>query len=1020
MYDPIEITKLYVFGTNEPSPDDYNQHIRPLNAEQPSITYDMETYMTSGGGRFAYPSLFGAVKKFFSTRISVRDKKYTLDEIKEALEISNQDLTLGISQYGTAIWSADHAERSYIFGTTPFRLDISNATFEVVDGVKTIKNMKVLASEDNFDFGAGNLLAQSINNGVLKPTLDPYGLRREAVKIIFTGSGKTYDSYGIGEFTKNINDELTNGVSVVGSPSRGSKDAAGIAKLPLSLPYFLNIASDPFLSYKRGDLRVMYGTPNNDKIEAIKDKSDEDKSDAKTGYLIAGGAGNDTITGYDYSDELQGGEGRDVLNGEIGNDTLIGGMDNDLLRGGWGSDTLKGDEGDDKLYGDDLVGFSGDDILYGGDGNDELDGRGSNDTLYGEVGNDTLRGGDGDDILNGGKNDDTLKGGTGNDILYGEAGNDRLNGEAGNDTLYGEIGEDLLNGGAGEDELYGGAENDILYGEAGNDTLFGNFGNDSLNGGSGNDSLNGDEGNDTLNGDSGNDTLFGSDGDDELYGWTGNDRIEGGTGNDNLLGWKGNDTLKGDSGNDILYAGEGNDELDGGSENDILYGWKGNDLLKGNSGNDELYGHEGNDKLYGDEEGDLLFGDDKLYGGEGKDELNGRSGNDELYGGESHDSLYGGMGNDKLDGGIGKDILVGVDSSSANSGEGEIDTLSGGQDADRFILGDQENVYYSGSGDSDYALITDLNLRTDKIQLNGSADDYTLDSSPEGLPAGTAIYCNSSTVDVFLLADVSESFADERSIFLSLAQDLIKDLKTTNPDAQFGLGSFADHPEYPYGLNRRYEIERVYGIGFYDSLNSMIDGRYGFTYTNYKGEEKTIYGEGYSTQYFYLPDVYADYRAIDEGETYVYQTNQSLTDNDNLILSAINSLPTMTQADEPEAQLDALVQAASSTGFRDDTTRFVVLSTDAPYHEGSSHSTMTQVKAALENGNIIPIFAVTSDIASTYQNLVTQLGVGAVVSLSSDSSSLVDAINHLNKSELIGIVQGASNLELNKHYFTYV
>jgi len=57
-YDEKEITRLFVFGTNTPSPSDYNQHIRPLDAPQPSITYDMATYMNSGGGRFALESLF--------------------------------------------------------------------------------------------------------------------------------------------------------------------------------------------------------------------------------------------------------------------------------------------------------------------------------------------------------------------------------------------------------------------------------------------------------------------------------------------------------------------------------------------------------------------------------------------------------------------------------------------------------------------------------------------------------------------------------------------------------------------------------------------------------------------------------------------------------------------------------------------------------------------------------------------------------------------------------------------------
>lgn len=40
-YDPVEITRLLVFGTNTPSTDDYNAHIRGLNAKPASIHYDM-------------------------------------------------------------------------------------------------------------------------------------------------------------------------------------------------------------------------------------------------------------------------------------------------------------------------------------------------------------------------------------------------------------------------------------------------------------------------------------------------------------------------------------------------------------------------------------------------------------------------------------------------------------------------------------------------------------------------------------------------------------------------------------------------------------------------------------------------------------------------------------------------------------------------------------------------------------------------------------------------------------------
>jgi hypothetical protein len=346
MYDPVEITKLFVFGTNSPSPDDYNQHIRPTGATPASITYNMSDYMTGGGGRFAYPSLFGAVEKFFTTAIA--DGTYTYSQIATLLGLSASDLTVGISQYGTGIGSADHAERSYIFGSTQFRLDTSRTTFEVVGGVKTIKNMEVRVFDDNFDFTAGNPLAQLINDLLLEPTLDPYGLGRGPVDILFSGSGKTYASYSQTDFAT---DEGREGeVSVIGSLSRPFKDAAGIAILPSS--YLLAIASDPFLSFKRGNLKVIYGTPGNDNLSFL---NAELSFDIYFGYLIAGGAGNDTLNGNQFADELQGGEGSDVLNGALGNDTLIGGADNDTLNGGLGDDLFIAGAGDDSIDGGSFV-----------------------------------------------------------------------------------------------------------------------------------------------------------------------------------------------------------------------------------------------------------------------------------------------------------------------------------------------------------------------------------------------------------------------------------------------------------------------------------------------------------------------------------------------------------------------------------------------------------------------------------------------------------------------------------------
>jgi hypothetical protein len=60
--------------------------------------------------------------------------------------------------------------------------------------------------------------------------------------------------------------------------------------------------------------------------------------------------------------------------------------------------------------------------------------------------------------------------------------------------------------------------------------------------------------------------------------------------------------------------------------------------------------------------------------------------------------------------------------------------------------------------------------------------------------------------------------------------------------------------------------------------------------------------------------------------------------------------------------------------------------------EDEDYPSVEQVRDALTEANITPIFTVTSGNISTYEGLVDDLGVGAVVELSSDSSNLVEAV----------------------------
>ena len=137
-------TQRQVFGRDTASGtlstnDDYNEHIRPFGSPQPpAVEYDMLDYLTNGAGRYAIPAIFPIVDDFFSQSIPQKPggQPYNLSEIRSELNLTDNDdfkeaTETSIWQYGTDTTSLDFAERAYIFGTTDFKLDLTNAEFEV-------------------------------------------------------------------------------------------------------------------------------------------------------------------------------------------------------------------------------------------------------------------------------------------------------------------------------------------------------------------------------------------------------------------------------------------------------------------------------------------------------------------------------------------------------------------------------------------------------------------------------------------------------------------------------------------------------------------------------------------------------------------------------------------------------------------------------------------------------------------------------------------------------------------------
>jgi hypothetical protein len=207
------------------------------------------------------------------------------------------------------------------------------------------------------------------------------------------------------------------------------------------------------------------GGAGNDTIKATPDFRDVPQPET----YLAGGLGNDSITGGNGADELHGGEGNDTIQafegpdqvfGEGGNDSVSAGKEEpeanaaDRIDGGPGVDTIPLIDAD---YG---RGFD-DDVTVTVDGvaNDGEAGEGDNviaiEKFSVSADHATVAGSDAADDIFVDANTSTIDGRGGNDRLVAYDGHDRISGGDGNDFLEGGFGNDVLDGGAGVDQFNG-------------------------------------------------------------------------------------------------------------------------------------------------------------------------------------------------------------------------------------------------------------------------------------------------------------------------------------------------------------------------------------------------------------------------------------------------------------------------------------------------------------------------------------------------------------------------------------
>lgn len=320
-----------------------------------------------------------------------------------------------------------------------------------------------------------------------------------------------------------------------------------------------------------------------------------------------------TIDSFSGDDIVLAGAGTDELNGNSGVDWLSylmsnAGVDVSLETGGSNSDSFFSSvglggyaQGDQQVL---LETFAGSGVFFSSFEN--LEGSNFDDVLEGDARNNTLRGLNGADEIEGGAGDDTIVGGAGADALNGDGNSTTL--RANTDSVFGGgdtasykesfagVTVSLLGGTGSGGHAEGDALTEIenLTGSNFGDTLFGNFGDNDFNPGLSNGGV------DYVNG------LFGTDRltiIDYTYNDTGAPIVGGftntATGSGSIV--RGSDTVNFDNIDRLVLTGTfQSDQVIGGQNNDVLQMGAGDDIVDGGGGNDYLDGDDGIDTLSDD------------------------------------------------------------------------------------------------------------------------------------------------------------------------------------------------------------------------------------------------------------------------------------------------------------------------------------------------------------------------------------------------------------------------------------
>lgn len=728
-----------------------------------------------------------------------------------------------------------------------------------------------------------------------------------------------------------------------------------------------------------------------------------------------GNASNNVITGNSANNRLSGMAGNDTLDGGAGADTMIGGMGDDTYIVDNANDAVEEDanQGIDTVKSSVNYSISAkayvENITLTGASAISATGNAAANALIGNSANNTLIGAAGNDTLDGGAGVDTLDGGSGNDTYVVNSTTDKIIDSGGIDTIRSSATFSLAALTAIENLTLTGSAAINGTGNAGANRIVGNAAANVIDGGTGADTMTGGAGNDTYIVRDTTDVIVetesgGTDTVQSYVSYALGSHVE----NLRLLGSAANGTgntlanlLVGNSANNALTGGAGNDTLDGNAGVDTLNGGDGDDTYIVNTTTDKIADSSGVDTIqslvslslasYGSIENLALAGTADINGTGNalNNVITANSGNNVIDGGAgsgdtasyalagSAVSVSLAVAGAQATGGSGSDTLLNIENLLGSSHD---DRLTGSSGANILNGGDGNDTLNGGAGSD--------------LLLGGKGDDRLIDSSGDDTMSGGA------GNDTFVVTGTAGSILIEDSAGLD----------TLDASGATGSATIDLTPGGTSNINGR--MVTLAAGGTVDApLDVFFLQDCSGSFSDDVSTVKTLVPQVASA----LSSIQADNRFglgsfIDKGE-YVYHTDLALTTNQASLATALSGLTIGSGGDGPEAQIEALMQAAirtSEVGFRAGSFRVAVVMTDAPFHqagdtsygandgdaltENEDYPTLALLKSKLLASNVIPVFAVTSGNESYYQNLVNYLGFGAVATLASNSSNLVSVL----------------------------